>query len=194
MARSNRLVSLRGSRKSKTKQVQDARLALRSAVSKYSKVCRTLFRNDEAVLAKLGLKGRGPLPHADADFLDRARILFNTTEYTEPMRAKLATRKYDDARFAAERARIDALELAREQARSVKGLQRTGTQEKKAAVKAAWEWHRDFRATAKTELADKPQLLEKIGIVVREGRTQAQRQAPRKAAARRSRKVAPMAA
>jgi hypothetical protein len=188
VAKSNRTVSLAGARKAMTLQVRDTRKALRQSVNKFSKVCRTLFRNDEGVLVKLGLKGKGPMPHADADFIDRARILFNTTEYTAAMKTKLATRKYDDGKLSAERAKIEAFDLARNQSTAAKGAQRQATQEKKTAVKAAKDWYRDLRATAKTELLDKPQLLEKIGIVVRDGKTKAQREAPLKAAETRQKK------
>ncbi|HQO21323.1 MAG TPA: hypothetical protein PLA03_13360, partial [Acidobacteriota bacterium] len=67
------------------------------------------------------------------------------------------------------------------------------TFEQNRAMEALDYWMGGFVKVAKVALRDQPQLLEKLGILKRGGKTAAQRQAPQKAAATRAAKKTPKA-
>jgi len=73
-----------------------------------------------------------------------------------------------------------------------KGAAQQATAEQRAAMAGLRHEMRDFRRIAKVALKSHPQLLEKLGIMVRVARTAAQRGAGKKAAAtRKARKDKP---
>ena len=65
------------------------------------------------------------------------------------------------------KAMVEAITTARQQQQQRKGDAQNTTQQRDAARRAMNKWMVDFRAAARVALKDKPQLLEALGMLVR---------------------------
>ena len=99
-------------------------------------------------------------------------------------------RGYGADRLSAGRARVVEMSAAIQAHKAAMGASQQATDEQDAALGALGAWMSEFLAIAKVALSAKPQLLEKLGILKRDGKTPAQRKAPAKAAATRKAKKA----
>jgi hypothetical protein len=102
----------------------------------------------------------------------------------------LAEYGYTPGKIAAERAKIEAYEKADLAQAEAIGTKEQSTQDLEAAFTELTDWTTTFVSVAKVALRPKPQLLEKLGIKVRSGKTAAQQAAPQKAAVTRAAKKA----
>ncbi len=143
-----------------------------------------MFRGDTDSLGRLGLTG--PIPTADAPLMATAHKLLNTADYTPAMVTALDEHGYNSSKLSEGRGKIDTLQQARNFREACNGAQQQAVSEKGASVKTLRTWYGKFRNVARVALADKPQLLQKLGVVVRNKRTKAQRAAAAKAAATRA--------
>lgn len=149
-----------------------------------SEVAKAIYRKTPAKLAAIGLNR--PMPRQTAPFLTEAFKLFDNA----PLKAELADFGYSPKRLASERAKIVAYEQASHEYTRAMGAAQDATTHQDGAVAAISDWGAQYLRIARVALRDRPQLLEKLGIIVRSGKTAAQRQAPIKAAATRAAKKA----
>ncbi len=172
-----------GAQQDATQQEDEARKIAWDAYQALAKVARAIFADDKARLETLGL--RGSMPQATAAFIAAATTLFDNAEGIP----ELAAYGYDAAKLASERAKIAAYAEANNRQEAAKGAAQQSTREQDEALKALNEWLAQYVKIAKVALREKAQLLEKIGVVARTSKTQAQREAPLKAAATRAAKT-----
>jgi hypothetical protein len=145
-----------------------------------SEVAKAIYRKTPERLATIGLNR--PMPRKTSPFLVEAFKLFDNA----PLKEELVNFGYDATRLASERATIVAYEAAYHEYERAKGAAQDATQLQTAALDAMSDWTSQYLRIAKVALRERPQLLEKLGILVRTGKTAAQRQAPKKAAATRA--------
>jgi len=176
----------RGAKKMATAHVREALARLRQSCADFSKVARAVFADDPASLSVLGLDH--PLPARQPDLLRYARTLFNTAAYTPAMRTALAEHGYDDAKIARERSKVSEFEFALANRVQCAGAAKQARQDQALLLERLDKWVSKFMRIARVALAGKPQLLEKLGTLSRNDKTEAQRQAPAKAAATRQQK------
>src|SRR5690606_22569545 len=93
---------------------------------------------------------------------------------------------YTAEHLAEERAKIVAYQQAANEYRHAIGAAQLATQHRDAALDAMNRWTDQYLRIARAVLKDEGQLLEKIGLMVRNRRTPAQRNAGKKAAATRA--------
>lgn len=170
----------RGDQKAATADLKVKEKDARDAYQAAAKVARATLSNED--LTTLGLMRKEP--RDTAGFIAAAYTLFDNAESS----GLLADFGYDEERITAERAKIEALDTANQAQEMAKGASQQATQDQEAALKAMNDWLAQYLKIAKVALRGKKQLLEKIGVTARTGKTAAQRAAPAKAAATRAAK------
>jgi hypothetical protein len=173
-----------GAQQDTTQQQTAAREVAQDAYQALAKLARAIFVDDKARLEALGL--RGEMPQATAEFIAAATMLFENAQGVP----ELADYGYDADRLAAEHAKITAFIEAENRQEAAKGAAQQATREQDEALRALNEWIAQYIKVARVALRKKAQLLEKIGVAARTSKTQAQREAPQKAAATRAERKA----
>ena len=158
----------------------------RSGVSSFGQVAAVALGDDRAALTTLGLDR--PMPRAIAPFLTAVLAVYDNALGNPGLLEKLSAFGYNQERLTAERGRVLELIEARRAQEMAKGAAQQATAKQGQAMTALAREMRDFRRIARVALKDRPQLLEKLGIMARSTRTAAQRGAGKKAAATRAAK------
>jgi hypothetical protein len=172
-------VALRGEQQNATATLKQAHQQAYLAYKGLAAVAKAALGPKNPSLASLGLDR--PVPKRQSEFLTMAAALFENV-LGNPDLAAAVGRYYTNDRLLAEKAKITALASANHVREASKGSAQQATLNQRAALHALANWISAFRRVARVALHDQPQLLEKLGIFVRNTRTPAQRQAPAKAA------------
>jgi hypothetical protein len=154
-----------------------------AAFQALSQTARAAFLRDKAALATLALDR--PMPRTKASFVTMAGALFDNAVGTPSIATVLAGFGYSTERLNAEAAKVQALADAFGTQEAAKGTAQQATVAQDKAMSALADEMSAFRRIAKVALRDRPQLLEKLGILRRSAPTAAQRNAGKKAAATR---------
>ncbi|MBN1310327.1 MAG: hypothetical protein JXB30_02830 [Anaerolineae bacterium] len=173
-----------GAQQDATQEQSEAREVAQDAYQALAKLARAIFVDDKARLEALGL--RGEMPQATAEFIAAAITLFENAKGVP----ELVDYGYDADRLAAEHTKITAFVEAENRQEAAKGTAQQATREQDEALKALNDWVAQYIKIARVALREKTQLLEKIGVTARTSKTQAQREAPQKAAATRAERKA----
>ena len=152
----------------------------RDSVSWLRKVARVEFAGDTGTLAALGLSGA--LPPSRSQLITAGLALCDNAVADPACAAKLATCGAPAAKITEVRGTVTALIEANRLVESTKGDAQLATAEQNQKLAELEQLYARFRKIARLALAGKPQLLEKLGILDRNVRTPAQRNAPKKAA------------
>ena len=181
-------VAAYGDQKDSTARLSAAEKEAKKAYQNLAQVARAAFVRDKAKLAVLGLNSA--MPSTLPLFITMATALFDNASHTAEITDVLASYGYTVEKLSRERGKIVELTAANQAQESAKGAAQQATYEQNKAMEAIDYWISAFIKVAKVALRDQPQLLEKLGIVKRNGKTAAQRKAPEKAAATRAAKKA----
>lgn len=127
---------------------------------------------DRAQQVRLGLNGR--MPVAAAHFLVSTQTIFDNARQDD-IQPLLAQRGYNRKKLDRESAKITAYAEAHQAQKAAIGATQRATQMQKQALAALQTWMTLFRETTRVALQDQPQLLEKLGFLVRNGPTPTQR-------------------
>lgn len=157
-----------------------------TAYQSLAKVCRAIWLKDKDKLVELGITGK--MPVSIAAFLRAAYVLFDNAMVGGEAADQLSSYGYTNAKLATERAKIAALDSLNQAQEAAKGAAQDSSRAQDAALKALKEWMARFVKIARVALQGRRELLEKLGILARSGKTKAQRNAPAKAAATRKAK------
>ncbi|GAB7086524.1 hypothetical protein [Marinifilum fragile] len=139
--------------------------ALDGSYNLHRKKAKVVFRNDNVMLQKLALSGRTPKAYA-------SKVATMKTFYSEiiadtEIQTKLARLKFPKEEADAGMTAILELEASRTAYLRETGESQEATQAKDAAFDKLDKWMQEFYAVAKIAMDDKPQLLEALGILVR---------------------------
>ena len=162
--------------------------AVRVAYQDLAKIARAMFMRRTDVLALLGLNQ--PMPGAAGEFTLAFNKLFNTGAYTPEITAKFLAKGYDSTKFSECRGLFGEWENAAGLHKAAAGDAEDAAEDQEKRLKAMVDWVAEYFKIARVALKDRPQLLEKIGVLVRRTRTKAQRGAPAKAALTRAKNKA----
>lgn len=181
-------LALGGDQQVATAEVNSALKIARKVYQDLAKLCRVVFAKQPGTLARLGLNK--PMPRPMDDFVVAADTLFNWNEHTQDIKDALEAKTYDSSKVSQERSKIAALNVARQTQKGFMGDAQEAKAAQRTALKELHEWYMEFRKLARLALKDKPQLLEKLGILHRSVKTKAQRGATAKAKVTREKKKA----
>ncbi len=179
-------ISAYGDQKIATARVLKAEKEARIAYQNLAKVARAVFAKDKAKLAILGLDK--PMPKALPLFLTMAMALFDNASHNAEVAETLKSYGYTAEKLSKERQKIVELTVANQAQESAKGEAQNTTYEQNKALDALDYWMSAFVKIAKVALREHPELLEKLGILKRSGKTSAQKKAPEKAKETRKKK------
>lgn len=172
-----------GDKKLATVRLAAAEQTARFAFQDLAQTARAAFAREREKLVSLGLNQ--PMPRRREELLLMGGALFTNAAADPHIRAVLARFGYDEERLSEERAKIDALGAALARRTTADGETQQATMDKDHAMEALDLWMSAFIRIARVALRGEPQLLEKLGVFKRSGKSQAQRRAPGKAAATR---------
>ncbi len=154
----------------------------------FAKVAHALYLGDAGTLTLLGLDTE--MPKARADLKVAAFTLFNTSNYSDAMRAAFAEHGWTDVKLSEARGTICVLELALDDQATCKSLWQEAKETERTTLAAMDKWMACFIKIAREAFAANKQALEQLRVVARSRPTKAQREGRRKAAATRKLKKA----
>ncbi|WP_461638947.1 PQLLE family protein [Labilibaculum euxinus] len=129
------------------------------------KKAKVIFRNDPLVLHKLALSGAAP--KAYIKWVECMKTFYNGLAAEPELITKLSKLKFSAEDAESRLANIQKLESARSQYLKEAGESQEATKAKDTAFAEVDKWMSDFYAVAKIAMEDKPQLLESLGLLVR---------------------------
>ena len=178
--------SLSGAQQDSTAKVKKITKDAYAAYQALAKVSRAIWLKNKPMLETLGIKG--VMPKTTAGFLHAAYTLFDNALNNPDLQEQLSDYGYTKPKLAAERKKIEEFDNTNQLQEASKGAAQDAAKGQKQALTALDEWLARYVKIAKVALRDRPQLLEKIGVLARSGKTKKQRGAPAKARATRAAK------
>lgn len=141
------------------------RKELADVYSSHRKKAKVVFRNDSVTADKLEITGT--LPQAYIKWLETVKKFYSLSLADRDIQNKLSRLKVtlDDLNSAS--ALIPEVEATRAAYLKEKGESQDATTKKDAAFVKIDDWMSEFYAVARIALEDNPQLLETLGLVVK---------------------------
>lgn len=161
--------SLSGEQQETTSELNQTKISALDSYQALAKVARAVWVRDRSRLEALGLHGK--TPRTTAGFITSAYTLFDNAGNSPGSNAVLADYGYTKTRLASERSKITAYDKLNQKQEAAKGEAQNAAREQEAALKALGDWLARFLKIARVALRTKKEYLEKLGVLVRSGRT-----------------------
>ncbi len=129
------------------------------------RICRIAFKNDVKATSTLDLNGRRA--RSISGWLKQTIGFYHAILANDEWKAALAVYGQTEEKLNACLAAVELVATASEAAKKEMGDAQNATQERDMKLDELSEWVNDYEVIARIALADKPQLLEKLGIVVK---------------------------
>ena len=133
--------------------------------AEHRKKAKVVFRNNPVTADKLEVSGI--LPVAYVKWLETVRKFYNISVSDQDIQIKLSRLKITLDDLNAAKVLIPEVETARAAYLKEKGESQDATTIKDAAFAKLDDWMSEFYAVAKIAMEDNPQLLEALGLVVK---------------------------
>ncbi len=134
-----------------------------TAYMHYVKVARIALRDQRGVMSRLDLNGRRK--RATAGWIIQARKFYEGMLADDDLLAQMAEFSITQAKLEAGKAQVDAVEQANRVQGKERGEAQDATLARDVALDALDAWMSDFIAISRLALEERPQFLEKLGIV-----------------------------
>jgi hypothetical protein len=131
----------------------------------HAQVARVALKNNPGAIAQLALNGRRK--QSFSGWLEQANVFYDNALGNPDTIAALAKFGITTEKLQAGKAQVKELEALNAAQEKEKGEAQQATQTRDEALDALDDWLEDFLAIAEVALADKPQLLEALGVKVR---------------------------
>jgi hypothetical protein len=129
------------------------------------RICRVAFKDDVKAITTLELNGRRA--RTISGWLEQTTSFYRSLLSNDEWKAALANFGQTEEKLTARLNAIEQVALASETVKKEMGDAQNATRERDMKLEELAEWVNDYEVIARIALADKPQLLEKIGIVVK---------------------------
>ena len=133
--------------------------------SLHRKKAKVIFRKNAIALDQLALTGS--LSKSYIIWLETVKKFYITAQNAQELSTELHRLKVTETDINETLIKVSQLEAARSNYLQKKGESQQATQTKNSAIANIDDWMSEFYAIAKIALADRPQLLEALGKVVR---------------------------
>jgi len=143
----------------------EKRESLADTYSLHRKKGKVVFKNDQEIMERLALTGS--LPAAYVSWLETVKKFYKEVLKDEELQTKLSRLKITTEELNAANTLISELETARAEYLREKGESQDATKAKDAQFAELDDWMSEFYAVARIALEDNIQLLEALGIIVR---------------------------
>ncbi|HAF29518.1 MAG TPA: hypothetical protein DCG75_10765 [Bacteroidales bacterium] len=138
---------------------------LEDAYSLHRKKAKVIFRKDLEILKRLALDGT--IPRAYVSWLETAKKFYTEVLADTELQTKLSRLKITTEDLNAANTLISELETARAEYMKEKGESQDATKQKDTIFAQLDDWMSEFYAVARIALEDNIQLLEALGVIVR---------------------------
>ncbi|WP_346860050.1 hypothetical protein [uncultured Draconibacterium sp.] len=128
-------------------------------------LCKVAFKKDVKAISVLDLTGRRAT--TISGWLKQTSGFYRALLDNEEWKSVLAGFGQTEDTLNAQLAAIEAVAAASEMVKKEKGDAQNATQERDVKIEGLLDWVSDYEVIARIALTDKPQLLEKLGIVVK---------------------------
>jgi len=129
------------------------------------KKAKVIFKDNPLAMQQLSLTGS--VPKAYIKWVEYMKTFYNGLKAAPDLLSKMARLKFTEENLDTRIASIQELETSRAKYLKEVGESQEATQAKDAAFAEIDNWMREFYAVAKIAMEDQPQLLESLGILVR---------------------------
>jgi hypothetical protein len=129
------------------------------------RICRVAFKDDVKAITTLELNGRRA--RTISGWLEQTTSFYRSLLSNDEWKAALANFGQTEEKLTTRLNAIEQVALASEAVKKEMGDAQNATRERDMKLEELAEWVNDYEVIARIALADKPQLLEKIGIVVK---------------------------
>ena len=143
----------------------EKRNLLEDIYSLHRKKAKVIFRKDLETMKRLSLDGS--VPRAYISWLETAKKFYSEVLADTEVQTKLSRLKVTVEDLNAVNTLISELEIARTEYIKEKGESQDSTKQKDASFAKIDDWMSEFYAVARIALEDNIQLLEALGIIVR---------------------------
>jgi hypothetical protein len=128
-------------------------------------ICKIAFKKDVKAIATLDLSGRRA--STLSGWLKQTQGFYRAILANDEWKRALAGFGQSEEKLSAQLAAIDGVATASETKKKEMGDAQNATQERDEKLEELVDWVGDYEVIARIALADNPQLLEKLGIVVK---------------------------
>ena len=128
-------------------------------------ICRVVFKNDVKAITSLELNGRRA--RTISGWLKQTSGFYRAILGNEEWKNALAVYGQTEDKLTAQLTAVEEVARMSESVKKEKGDAQNATQERDEKLEELAEWVSDYEVIARIALAEKPQLLEKLGIVVK---------------------------
>ncbi len=129
-------------------------------------LARVALKNNRGDLEKLQLNSRRD--RTISGWLSQAKTFYKNAIDSATIKAALLKKGITEVEMKAVLDKISTLEQKEANKYNTKGDAQNATADRNNAIEELTEWYRDFKETAKVALKKTPQLLEKLGIMIKE--------------------------
>lgn len=129
------------------------------------RICRVAFKDDVKAIATLGLNGRRA--RTLSGWFDQTRSFYRSLLGNEEWKTTLATYGQTEEKLEERLNAVAQVEQASMAVKKEMGDAQNATHERDMKLEELADWVNDYEVIARIALAGKPQLLEKLGIVVK---------------------------
>ncbi len=143
----------------------EKRNSLEDTYSLHRKKAKVIFRKDLEILKRLALDGS--IPRAYVSWLETAKKFYAEMIADTTLQTKIARLKVTAEDLNAANTLISELEAARSKYLIEKGESQDATNQKDSTFAQLDDWMSEFYAVARIALEDNIQLLEALGVIVR---------------------------
>ena len=143
----------------------EKRKSLEDTYSLHRKKAKVIFRKDLEIMKRLVLDGS--LPRLYVRWVEIAKKFYSEMIADTELQTKLSRLKVSAEDLNAANTLISELEAARTEYLKEKGESQDSTQQKDASFANLDDWMSEFYAVARIALEDNIQLLEALGVIVR---------------------------
>ena len=149
-----------GAQTAATAAVKSADKNLRDFHTKQRELGRSAFQKDSAARQTLGLDGRAP--RTQAELITASRTLIKVAGDNSAYAARLASKAVTAAKLTRLGELVDVLEAANLAQEAALAAAPKATRDRNAAYQAMKDWMTEYRAFAKAQFKDRPDILKRL--------------------------------